>query len=128
MSLPWCRGLGALDWHEGGNRVALARRGPGAVRALRQRSSCRSVLTYCCSKHPAVAATTSTPRKEQARTAIPSQTWQSLDVWFDSRGSTQRRVNNADYTPEQTERQALPARPECGSAAPATRSTAEPEA
>ena len=27
--------LRALDWHEGGNRVALARRGPGAVRALR---------------------------------------------------------------------------------------------
>jgi hypothetical protein len=34
--------------------------------------------------------TTPKPPEEQARTAIPSQTWRSLDVWFDFDGGIQR--------------------------------------
>jgi hypothetical protein len=44
---------------------------------------------------------TSAPRNEQASTAIPSQTWRSLDVWFDFETG---EFKNVDYTPGQTGR------------------------
>lgn len=61
--------------------------------------------TRACRRVPfRVSTTTSTPRKEQARTAVPSQIWPSLDVWFDLEQRNSLEFSNVDYTAGQIER------------------------